>query len=138
MLRKIFLILSFVFLAVAYIFPCFILPVGTYKGKLKQFDTEVECQVKFGFNGKVKTKYGNSDWTTRYYKIKNGEVIFSEDKTFNNEDLSIFLINSFDKVNIIGLGSDLENKLASVITYSVLVLDALLIITIPKKKRRRY
>lgn len=143
-MRKIILILSFVFLAITYIFPCFILPIGTYKGTIKDNETKIELSLKFKFTGKVETKSGKNDSISYYYKIKGDEIIISDDKTFNNEDIKVS-IDSFNKINAVSLTNDMsfgiaeyENKIASFITYGVLVLDAVLIITIPKKKKKRF
>ena len=132
-MRKILLIISLAFFAVCFMFPCVILPFGTYKGELDFGSQKVEYFIKFQINGKVKARKGeDGEWNESFYKLKDGKIIVSDDKTFNNEDLELTIINA-NQISYPLLGK-MENSIGLMVGIAILVLDVLLVITIPKKK----
>ena len=127
-MKYVFLILSLIFLTTAYVFPVFLLPMGKYVGEIEFGSNKVECVMKFHFNGEFEVSLGDSEWEKGYYKTKFNEIILSSDKTFNKEDTKISTFN-FHNINILGT-FDMENGLALVITWIVLFVHFLVILSI--------
>lgn len=133
MLRRILLLVSLAFVVLCYGFPCIILPLGSYEGKMTVGEQTIKYEVEFDFKGKVKIKTSESEeWTEQYYKLKGQTLIISEDKTFNDDDLKVAIENIYE-INVPFIGS-LKNKLGMYLAIGIGVLDLLLIVTIPNKK----
>lgn len=130
-MRKVFLIICIAFVVLCYGFPCFVLPFGTYKHEDKVEGVQIETSYKFKFDGTValETKIGDaSQKFNYYYKIKDGNIILSMDKNFEDaEDVSMPLTSIYkigEAVNTIGMYTAIGIGIAALV----------LVITIPGKK----
>lgn len=134
-MRKIILLISLVLVFIAYVFPGFILPIGEYKGETKILDKKIEYTMKFSFNGKVKTKTDDSDWNELNYDIKDGYVYISEDEKYTDDDIKLAISNIYT-IDMPLLG-EFKNNGVKVFIIGMLIVDAILVITMPKKKKNK-
>ncbi len=128
-MRKILLILCIAFVVVCYGYPCFVLPIGTYKytATTKIGDKEISTTTTYEFDFKGNAVIKNGDVETEYkYKLKGDEIILSLDEEFDDNDLKI-QISSMYKLN------GAINSIGMWITIGVGVLAFVLVITIPRK-----
>lgn len=124
-MKKIILVLSLVFFAICYVFPCVILPVSEYKYETEVAGQKIEHSMKFQVNGKVKTKTGELE-VEQYYKLKGNDIIISSDKTFDDNDMKLSIKN-FHEIG------EYKNMIAMYTAIGVLVLDLLLVVMEKKK-----
>lgn len=127
-MRKVFLLLIIAFIVVCFGYPCIILPFGEYKYETKIGDsTVVVSSFKFKFNGEVKYKYLGFEGEG-FYKLKGNKVIISNDKKFDSSDLTLKITSMY---NI----AENENLVGQIIMATVGIVAALLVVTIPKKRK---
>ncbi len=124
-MRKILLIISIVFVVVCYGYPCLVLPFGEYKYESNIGGVKTEITYEFKFNGKVEIELNNIK-TEQYYKLKGNKIIISEDKTFNDEDVS-YTISSIYKIG------EATNQIGQFVAIGIGVMALVLVCTIPSK-----
>lgn len=134
MFKRIILLICVAFVVVCYAYPCVILPFGTYKGQIGSGEGKVEITMNFGFDGKVKIKSGEMD-ETQYFKLNGNEIIISEDKTFDKNDIKVNLDSMYE----FDLGEDMfsvemKNTVGVYVAIGVGVL-AVIMILIPNKRK---
>ena len=134
MFKKILLLICVAFVVVCYAYPCFALPFGTYKGQIGSGESRVEVSMNFGFDGKVKIKSADSE-TTQYYKLKGNEIIISEDKKFDDNDITVNLDSMYE----FNLGAEMFNvEMKNAIgMYVAIGVGAFAVILILLPNRRR-
>jgi len=57
MFRKILLIICMAFFVLCYVYPCVMLPFGSYSGEIGSGDSKVERTMTFDTKGKLKSKH---------------------------------------------------------------------------------
>lgn len=129
MFRKILLLICLAFVVVGYAYPCFVLPFGTFEGKIGEGDSKVEVSVKFDFNGKAKIKEAELE-KDLYYKMKGDHIIISEDKEFDDKDEKIKL----DSIYQLNYSTELTNKIGMYMSIGIGALSLILIL-LPNKRR---
>ena len=130
MFRKILLLICIAFVVVCYGYPCLILPFGSYEHTYEVLGVSVTESYSFGFDGKVTRKIGELE-EEMYYKLKGNKIYFSDDKEFDFED---GLYSSISSISRIG---DYTNKIANYISIGAGALALVLVVTIPKNRKRR-
>lgn len=126
-MRQTFLFLSIAFVVICYAYPCLILPFGEYVHKETVEGQKIETTYEFKFNGTV-TMSVDDEETKMYYKLKGNNVIISEDKTFNDEDVKLEIKSLY---NIAGA----TNQIAQFVAVGVGIMAIVLICTIPNSKK---
>jgi len=131
MFRKLLLLICMGLLAVIYVYPCFMLPFGSYSGTFGSEENEhkVEITMEFDWNGKVKFKQGDFE-QEMYYKLDGDSVIISLDKIFDETDEKMKLNNLYEFDYI----TELRNDIGMYMTIGV---GALMLILILWPSRRR-
>lgn len=129
MFRKILLIICMAFFVLCYVYPCVMLPFGSYSGKIGSGDSKVERTMTFDTKGKVKIKTAD-DEREHYYKMDGRTVIISEDDVFDEDDYSVRL-NSIYEFNY-------ENQMVNNIGFYMTIgvgAFALILILLPNRRR---
>ena len=135
MLRKFLLLLCLAFAVVAFGYPCFVVPFGSYDYKITNNGVTNEFSYSFKFNGTVVITNFNAEngekesEFTSYYKLKGNKIIISPDKKFDDDNNSIMAIAS-----IYRLGDTAFNVYACAVSIGVGLIAAVLILTFPIKK----
>lgn len=133
-IRKIVLTLCIVFAVVAFGYPCFVIPFGSYDYKLTSNGETKQFSYAFKFDGTVvKTDYNvdtgeKEQVTTMYYKYKGNKIILSVDDKFGDED-EVMAIAS-----IYRLGNTAFNVYGCAVAIGVAVIAAALVLTAPIKR----
>ncbi len=131
------LLLGVAILLLSYVFPIFLIPVGSYSHSSNNVTTSYTFQLNDKF--KAKAKLGSSSTETKaYYEIDDKEIYWSL-----TEDVPETAINKLAKIkNIYTIeigGTKFRNNVALGFTIAGYVLTAVGVITlvIPKKKKRK-
>ncbi len=138
-IRKTVLLLCIAFAIVAFGFPCFVVPFGSYDGEGYEQTQEGEVvqyrdSYEFHLNGKViytKTSYDRKqvlEKTEYYYKLKKNKVFLSEDNKFDN------LTRHETIASIIRLGNGRFNIYSCAVAIGVAVIAGALVLTAPNKR----
>lgn len=125
-MRRILLLLCVVFVVVAYGYPCFALPFGTYKHTIEYDGVKTTTTLNLKFDGTAVMKVGEIENTYKY-KINDGEVeLFVEGD--ENEPVFEIEIHAFNKLG------NLTNMVGTYISIAFGVV-ALIAIFLPYKKK---
>ena len=139
--RKVILLLCIVFAVVAFGFPCFVVPFGSYDGEILTYadgkeHIENKYSYSFGLNGKVKYVLTSAENEAEiieqkeyYYKLVRNKIFISEDEQFGNEDDRMMTIAS-----IIRLGDGSFNIYSCAMAIGVAVVAGALILTAPNRR----
>lgn len=132
MFRKISLLLCIGFVVVCFAFPCFILPFGEYK--VERIITEDQkFVVTYKFNMNKVTIHDGSIEEVYYYKVVDGQIVLSEDATFDDDDnFKIQIISMYE----IGNGEKATNDIAKYVAIGVGAF-AVILILVPSKKKKK-
>ena len=125
-MRKILLIISILFVVVCYGYPCLILPFGEYKYETTIGGVKFETTYEFKFNGTVTISQNDVEQKC-YYKLKGNEVIISDDKKFNDDDMKLSISSIYK------LGGAV-NQIGQFVAIGIGVMALVLVCTIPSKK----
>ena len=134
MFKKIFLLLSLVFVVVCYAYPCLVLPFGEYTSvqiTSENPDDKITITYKFDMNKVVRKK--NDVEEVFYYRLDKNEIILSEDTNFTEDDNTRIQIDSIYELHDGGV--KVENKIGMYIAIGIGVIDLLMILSISTKKR---
>ena len=134
MFKKIFLLLSIVFVVVFYAYPCLVLPFGEYTSvqiTSENPDDKITITYKFDMNKVVRKK--NDVEEVFYYRLDKNEIILSEDTNFTEDDNTRIQIDSIYELHDGGV--KVENKIGMYIAIGIGVIDLLMILSISTKKR---
>ena len=134
MFKKIFLLLSLVFVVVCYAYPCLVLPFGEYTSVQiisENPDDKITITYKFDMNKVVRKK--NDVEEVFYYRLDKNEIILSEDTNFTEDDNTRIQIDSIYELHDGGV--KVENKIGMYIAIGIGVIDLLMILSISTKKR---
>lgn len=125
-MKRILLFLCLIFVVVAYGYPCFALPFGTYKNTIEYDGVKTTTTLNLKFNGTAVMKVGDVE-TTYNYKINDGEVeLYIEG--YENEPVYEFEIHAFNKVG------NMTNMVGTYISIAFGVV-AIIAICLPYKKK---
>lgn len=126
-MRQTLLILSIAFVVICYAYPCLVLPFGEYVHKETVAGQKIETVYEFKFNGTATVSVDDVE-TKMYYKLKGNDVILSEDKTFDDNDLKLEIKSLY---NVGGA----TNQIGQFIAIGVGIMAIVLICTIPNQKK---
>lgn len=129
MFRKILLIICMAFFVLCYVYPCVMLPFGSYSGEIGSGDSKVERTMTFDTKGKVKIKTAE-DEREYFYKMDGRTVIISEDETFDETDYSVRLNSIYEFAY--------ENQMINNIGFYMAIgvgAFALILILLPNRRR---
>lgn len=138
-LRKVILMLCIAFAVVAFGFPLFVVPFGSYDGEGYETiadGTEIQYRYsyEFGFDGKVtytKTTYDRKAELEKheyYYKTHKNKIFFSEDGVnYNHQEYMTI-------ASIIRLGDGSFNVYSCAVAIGVAVVAGALVLTAPNKR----
>jgi len=129
MFRKILLIICMAFFVICYVYPCVMLPFGSYSGEIGSGDSKVEKTMTFDTKGKVKIKAAE-DEREYFYKMDGRTVIISEDENFDETDYSV-RVNSVYEFTY---GTQMVNSIGMYMAIGVGAF-ALILILLPNKRR---
>ena len=130
MFRKIILLLCIAYVVICYGYPCLILPFGSYERTYESAGFSVTESYSFGLDGKVTRKIGELEEKS-YYKVKGNKIYFSNDNEFDFEDDIYSIISSISRIG------GYTNKIGNYMSIGVGALALVLVISIPKNKKRR-
>lgn len=135
MFRKILLLICIAYVVVCYGYPCLLLPFGSYTYSYEDMSgNKQEMSIQFKFNGTMTTE-GSED--VSYYKLKGNKVIISEDESFDESDLTLTLKNMYEfEMPVLLMNCSFRNNIGLYISLGIGGLATILVLTIPKSKRR--
>ena len=129
MFRKILLLICMAIIALVYVYPCVMMPFGSYSASIGSGDSKVERTMTFDTKGKVKIKTAD-DEREYFYKMDGRTVIISEDDVFDEDDYSVRLNSIYE--------FEYENQMINNIgMYMTIGVGALMVLLILLPNRRR-
>ena len=134
MIRKILLLLCIAFAVVAFGYPCFVIPFGSYDYKLTTLGETKQFSYSFKFDGTViKTNYNietgeKENEIKMYYKYKGNKVILSTDNKFDDNDEVLAI------ASIYRLGNTAFNVYGCAVAIGVAVVAAAIVVSMPRRR----
>ena len=119
--------IQFAFVVICYAYPCLVLPFGQYVHKETVADHKIETVYEFKFNGTVTISVEDVE-TKMYYKLKGNDVILSDDKTFDENDLKLEIKSLYNVGNA-------TNQIGQFVAIGVGIMAVVLVCTIPNQKK---